>query len=56
MFGTWTGQNLNGGVSIAPFRRVALVITPVLLDLAGRHTLDRRPRLAFGGGIALPLR
>jgi hypothetical protein len=56
VFGTWTGQNLNGGVSIAPFRRIALVVTPVLLDLAGRHTLDRRPRLALGGGIAVPVR
>lgn len=56
VLGTWTGQNLNGGVSIAPFRRVAFVVTPVLLDLAGRHTLDRRPRLALGGGIAVPLR
>jgi hypothetical protein len=43
-------------VSIAPFRRIALVVTPVLLDLAGRHSIDQEPRLAVGGGLAIPIR
>lgn len=56
VFGTWTGQNLNGGVSVAPFPRLALVVTPVVLDLAGRHSIDQKPRLAVGGGLAMPIR
>jgi hypothetical protein len=56
VFATWTGQNLNTGLSIAPFRTTALVLTPVLLDLAGNHSIDTRPRLAVGAGIAVSIR
>ena len=56
VFATWTGQNLNTGLSIAPFRTTAFVLTPVLLDLAGNHSIDTRPRLAVGAGIAVSIR
>jgi hypothetical protein len=33
---TWTGQDLNAGLSIVPFRRVPFVITPGVADLTTR--------------------
>lgn len=55
VFATWTGQNLNAGVSLAPFPRVPIQVTPVLLDLTNRHAGDP-VRLAFGTGIAATIR
>ncbi|MGD1911361.1 MAG: S-layer homology domain-containing protein, partial [Rivularia sp. (in: cyanobacteria)] len=31
----WTGQDLAVGASIAPFKRIPLVITPAVRDIAG---------------------
>jgi len=50
---TWTGQDLNVGLSIAPLSGVPLVVTPVLLDVTGRA--GEGARLAMSGGIGLTL-
>jgi len=50
---TWTGQDLNAGLSIAPLSGVPLVVTPVLLDVTGRA--GEGARLAMSGGIGLTL-
>lgn len=46
---TWTGQDLNVGVSVAPLPGVPFVVTPVLLDMTRRA--DSRPRYAMSMGI-----
>ncbi len=35
-FAEWTGQDLNLGVSLVPFKRLPLVITPTFVDVANR--------------------
>ncbi len=44
----WTGQDLALGVSVAPFPRFPLVITPAVRDITGS---DRDPRLTLGAGV-----
>ncbi len=44
----WTGQDLNLGLSIAPFRRIPLVITPAVADLTGSAGDGARFVLATG--------
>lgn len=45
----WTGQDLALGVSIAPFPRFPLVITPAVRDIAGSN---RDARLTLGAGVS----
>jgi hypothetical protein len=44
---SWTGQDLNAGLSIVPFRRVPFVVTPGLADLT------TRPRFIMGAGYGV---
>jgi hypothetical protein len=46
----WTGQDLNLGISVAPFRSLPIVITPVLADVVG--TAGDGIRFAIGAGFA----
>lgn len=46
----WTGTDLALGLSIAPFRRFPLVITPAVRDLAGRD--GQAARFVLGAGMA----
>ncbi len=47
VFTEWTGQNLNAGISIVPFRRLPLVITSMAADLLDRTT---RGPVSFNNG------
>lgn len=40
VIGEWTGQDLNVGLSIVPFRSFPLTINPAVLDLAGTGALE----------------
>ncbi len=44
----WTGQDLTFGVSVAPFPRFPLVITPAVRDIAGS---SRNARFTLGAGV-----
>jgi len=44
----WTGQDLNLGVSVVPFRQIPLVITPAVADVTGRA--GDGPRFIVGIG------
>lgn len=46
----WTGQDLAVGLSIAPFRKFPLVITPAVRDLVTSEGRD--PRFVLGAGMA----
>ena len=46
----WSGQDLNLGLSVAPFRRVPVVLTPVMLDVTGRAGDGVRGAVAGGLG------
>jgi hypothetical protein len=46
IFAEWTGEDLNAGVSLVPFRRIPLVITPALVDLT--HKASDRTRFNLG--------
>jgi len=50
---SWTGQDLNVGISVAPFSRLPFVVTPVLLDVAGRAESAARIAVSAGVGITL---
>lgn len=52
-FVSWTGQDLNAGLSWAPFPDRPFVITPVLLDADGRG--GHGERLAFSMGLGTTL-
>jgi hypothetical protein len=45
----WTGQDLDAGLSVVPFRRVPLVITPGVADLT------TTPRFIVGVGYGFTL-
>jgi hypothetical protein len=45
--GTWTGQDLNAGVSVAPFPRLPFAVT------VGAADLTTTPRLIVGAGIGI---
>jgi len=47
----WTGQDLNLGVSLAPFPALPLVITPALADLKGRAGDGARFTMGAGFGL-----
>lgn len=49
----WTGQDLNLGVSIAPFPKLPIIISPSLVDLTGRA--GDRPRFTVGAGFGIRL-
>ena len=53
VFGSWTGQDLNAGVSWAPFADLPLVITPVLLNVDGEDGHGARFALCMGIGSTL---
>jgi hypothetical protein len=48
----WTGQDLNLGVSIVPFRGLPLVITPGIADVTGSAGDGARFILGIGSGIS----
>jgi hypothetical protein len=47
----WTGQDVNAGFSITPFRRVPLVITPAFADILGTAGDGARFILSVGYGV-----
>lgn len=47
----YTGQDLNVGVSVVPYKKIPLVITPALVDLTG--TASRTARFVVGAGFGL---
>ncbi len=47
----WSGQDLSLGVSFAPFRRIPLVFTPAVSDVAG--LAGDGPRFLFGIGYGI---
>jgi hypothetical protein len=47
----WTGQDLNLGISLAPFPAFPLVITPTLADVTG--TAGDKVRFTLGAGFGL---
>jgi hypothetical protein len=47
----WTGQDLNLGLSLAPFPKFPLVVTPVLADVTG--TAGDGVRFTVGAGFGL---
>ncbi len=51
VFTEWTGQDLDIGFSVIPFRSLGIVVTPALADLTGRA--PGGPRFLLG--VALPL-
>ncbi|MBO3463499.1 hypothetical protein G7B40_009995 [Aetokthonos hydrillicola Thurmond2011] len=46
----WTGQDLTLGTSIAPFRKIPVVITPAVADVTGNAGDGARFILGFGFG------
>jgi hypothetical protein len=48
----WTGQDLNLGVSIVPFREIPLVITPALADVTNNAGDGARFVLGIGYGFS----
>jgi len=51
LIGDWTGQDLNLGVSLAPFSNFPLVITPALADVTGHA--GNKVRFTLGAGFGL---
>ncbi|UJB69828.1 hypothetical protein HRE53_01110 [Acaryochloris sp. 'Moss Beach'] len=45
----WTGQDLAAGLSIAPFRKIPLVISPSVRDIVGA---GENPRFVIGVGMS----
>jgi len=52
VFTEWTGQNLNMGLSIAPFPDIPIIITPSALDITG----SAGDGVRFGLGISYGFR
>ena len=48
----WTGQDLNLGASIVPFRNLPLVITPAVADVTGNAGDGARFILGVGYAIS----
>ena len=48
LFGTWTGQDLNLGLSFVPLRNLPVILTPVLLDVTTKAGDRVRPALGIG--------
>lgn len=53
VFTEWTGQDLNVGMSVLPFRNLSLVITPTLSDITGTAGDGTRFTLGVGYGLSL---
>ncbi len=53
VFTEWTGQDLNVGMSVLPFRDLSLVITPTLSDITGTAGDGTRFTLGVGYGLSL---
>lgn len=53
VFTEWTGQDLNVGMSVLPFRNLSLVITPTLSDITGSAGDGTRFTLGVGYGLSL---
>ncbi len=53
VFAEWTGQDLNMGASIVPFRNLPLVITPTLADITGSAGDGVRFTVGIGYGFSL---
>ncbi len=51
-FADWTGQDLNVGVSLSPFRQIPLVITPSLQDVTGSAGDGSRFALSLGYSLS----
>jgi hypothetical protein len=49
----WTGQDLNLGVSIVPFRNIPLTITPAVADVTNNAGDGARFILSIGYGLSL---
>ena len=47
-FAEWTGQDMNVGASIVPFKRIPLIITPALADITG--SAGNRTRFTLSAG------
>ena len=47
----YTGEDVNVGVSVVPYKKIPLVITPALVDLTG--TASRTARFVVGAGFGL---
>jgi len=52
--GDYTGQDFNLGVSLAPFPKFPIVITPALVDVAGMA--NKETRFMLGAGIGMRFR
>lgn len=50
----YTGQDINLGVSLAPFPKFPIVITPALVDVAGMA--NKEMRFTLGAGIGMRFR
>lgn len=50
---SWTGQDLILGVSVVPFERWPVVVTPVLLDVEGRGGHGARVAMSVGAALRL---
>jgi hypothetical protein len=51
VFTEWTGQNLNMGLSVAPFPEIPIVITPAAFDITGSAGDGVRFVLGIGYGF-----
>jgi hypothetical protein len=51
LIGDYTGQDLNVGMSIVPFKKFPVAITPALVDLTG--TASKSARFTIGAGIGM---
>lgn len=49
----WTGQDLNLGVSLVPFRNIPLTITPAIADVTSNAGDGARFVLSIGYGLSL---
>jgi hypothetical protein len=50
----WTGPDLALGLSIVPFKRIPLVISPALVDVTGMAGDGARFVLTAGAGLYIP--
>lgn len=54
LIGDYTGQDINLGLSLAPFPKFPIVITPALVDVAGMA--NKEMRFTLGAGIGMRFR
>jgi hypothetical protein len=51
IIGDYTGQDINVGLSLVPFKKFPISVTPALADLTG--TASKSPRLIVGVGVGM---